>query len=246
MWLYEEEYNGRKLTEVINETHYNPRYLPVRSIVSRMYETLNYSFDSYYCSDNVYSNDILRRVDVFHFSCPKSLICPKLSQITELSQMTELSHHVSLSVFQGHELPSNLIATPDLPSATREADLIVVVLPHQFVARTCEQMKDYVKSSAHAISLVKGLVVKDGRPQLFSSIVSTTLGIPCSVLSGANVANDIARENFSESTLGYDDADRDAAVVWQQLDAALDAANNNNNSVVVTAPEPAQYCSKNS
>ncbi len=28
MWVYEEEYNGRKLTEVINETHVNQKYLP--------------------------------------------------------------------------------------------------------------------------------------------------------------------------------------------------------------------------
>lgn len=28
MWVYEEEYEGRKLTEVINQMHENPKYLP--------------------------------------------------------------------------------------------------------------------------------------------------------------------------------------------------------------------------
>jgi glycerol-3-phosphate dehydrogenase (NAD+) len=28
MWVYEEDYEGRPLSEVINETHINPRYLP--------------------------------------------------------------------------------------------------------------------------------------------------------------------------------------------------------------------------
>ncbi|GLC44857.1 hypothetical protein PLESTM_001654900, partial [Pleodorina starrii] len=28
MWVYEEEYEGRKLTEIINETHENPKYFP--------------------------------------------------------------------------------------------------------------------------------------------------------------------------------------------------------------------------
>lgn len=28
MWVYEEECQGRKLTDVINETHENPKYLP--------------------------------------------------------------------------------------------------------------------------------------------------------------------------------------------------------------------------
>lgn len=30
MWVYEEEYEGRKLTEVINEKHENPKYLAGR------------------------------------------------------------------------------------------------------------------------------------------------------------------------------------------------------------------------
>ena len=28
MWVYEEEVNGRKLTDIINETHENVKYLP--------------------------------------------------------------------------------------------------------------------------------------------------------------------------------------------------------------------------
>jgi glycerol-3-phosphate dehydrogenase (NAD+) len=28
MWVYEEDYEGRLLSEVVNETHINPRYLP--------------------------------------------------------------------------------------------------------------------------------------------------------------------------------------------------------------------------
>lgn len=145
MWLHEEDFNGRKLTEVINETRENPKYLPK------------------------------------------------------------------------FVLPGNLIATPDLQTHAKSADLIVVVLPHQFVERVCEQMRGHVKAGARAISLVKGIQIKDGRPALFSTIISDILGVPCAMLSGANVANDIAREDFSESTLGYLEGDKDSAAVWQQL-----------------------------
>lgn len=35
MWMYEEDYEGKKLTEVFNETNENPKYLPGLSLFSR-------------------------------------------------------------------------------------------------------------------------------------------------------------------------------------------------------------------
>lgn len=62
MWVFEEVVNGTKLTEWINSTHENTKYLP------------------------------------------------------------------------GHKLPENLRAVPDIVEACRGADLLVFVMPHQFVA----------------------------------------------------------------------------------------------------------------
>jgi glycerol-3-phosphate dehydrogenase (NAD+) len=55
---------------------------------------------------------------------------------------------------------------------------------------------------AQAISLVKGFEFANGEIELVSEYISQHLGIECSVLSGANVAEDIAREQFSETTIG--------------------------------------------
>jgi len=45
--------------------------------------------------------------------------------------------------------------------------------------------------------------VTDGRLQLISSVISSSLSdIPCAVLMGANIASDVAAENFCESTIG--------------------------------------------
>ncbi len=38
--------------------------------------------------------------------------------------------------------------------------------------------------------------------KLMSQVISKELGIPCAVLSGANIATEIAMEKFSESTIG--------------------------------------------
>ena len=63
MWVFEEDVNGRKLTEIINTDHENVKYLP------------------------------------------------------------------------GRKLPANVIAVPDVVEAAKDADILIIVVPHQFVAR---------------------------------------------------------------------------------------------------------------
>eukprot|EP00923_Selenidium_pygospionis_P007717 GHVN01013167.1.p1 GENE.GHVN01013167.1~~GHVN01013167.1.p1 ORF type:complete len:391 (-),score=70.62 GHVN01013167.1:55-1227(-) len=144
-WVFEEEWKGKKLSEVINETHENEKYLP------------------------------------------------------------------------GVRLPSNVKAVPDVVEAARGADLLVFVLPHQFIEAVCAKLiaANVLKPTSEAISLIKGLIVQDGSPQLISDYIQTHLKIRCSVLSGANVAPDIANEQFSETTIGY--LTVESGQVWQLL-----------------------------
>ena len=85
MWVFEEQIEGRKLTEIINTDHENVKYLP------------------------------------------------------------------------GVKLPANVIAVPDLVEAAKNADLLVFVIPHQFIARTVQTLKGNIKNGAAAISLIKGI-----------------------------------------------------------------------------------------
>jgi len=64
-----------------------------------------------------------------------------------------------------------------------------------------------VKSSTIAISLVKGLRVRADGPQLISQLVRRSLGTDCSVLMGANIADELAKEEFGEAVIGYDNID---------------------------------------
>ncbi|DAZ93337.1 TPA: hypothetical protein N0F65_010803 [Lagenidium giganteum] len=110
MWVFEEEVNGRKLTEIINTEHENVKYLP------------------------------------------------------------------------GYKLPENIIAVPDLLDAEQG-----------------------LKEGAMAVSLIKGIDFDKNGVVLISNIIRDALNIDCSVLMGANVANEVAAGDFCESTLGCSD-----------------------------------------
>lgn len=129
-WVFEEQINGQKLTDIINTQHENVKYLP------------------------------------------------------------------------GVKLPENVVAIPDVVEACKDATLVVFVLPHQFVRGVCEKMKGHLAPGARAISLIKGLEITSSGTRLFSEEISRVLDIPCAALSGANIADEVAREKFCESTVG--------------------------------------------
>lgn len=131
MYVFEEDYKGRPLSQVINETHENPKYLP------------------------------------------------------------------------GCALPENVIANPSAADAAKGASLLVFVLPHQFIKSTCKELRGRVDPHAHAISMIKGVEVKDGQINIFADVIEESLGVTCSALSGANIANEVAQDKFSETTIGH-------------------------------------------
>ncbi|GAA5848455.1 hypothetical protein JCM9279_006570 [Rhodotorula babjevae] len=143
MWCYEEDFEGRKLTEVINEKHENVKYLP------------------------------------------------------------------------GVDLGDNVVAEPDLAKAIEGANALIFVIPHQFIAKTCEQLEGKIPKGTHGISLIKGVDVKNGEIHIFSEVISEKLSIECAALSGANIANEVAQDSFSETTIGC--RDLDVAKKWKAL-----------------------------
>lgn len=130
MWVFEEDIDGKKLTEIINEKHENVKYLP------------------------------------------------------------------------GINIGENVVAIPDVREAVKGSNMLVFVLPHQFVYRVCESLRDVIpKENCRAISLIKGLDYKDNKLLIFSEEIEKILGIHCAALSGANIASEVAQEQFGESTI---------------------------------------------
>lgn len=64
-------------------------------------------------------------------------------------------------------------------------------------------MKGNLNPKARAISLIKGVDVEKKGLHLISDIIKDSLnGMDVSVLMGANLANEVAQEQFSEATIG--------------------------------------------
>ncbi|NJI29821.1 glycerol-3-phosphate dehydrogenase (NAD(+)), partial [Aeromonas veronii] len=134
MYVYEEMIDGKKLTEIINTTHENVKYLP------------------------------------------------------------------------GHKLPENIVAVPDVVEAAKDADILIFVVPHQFIRGLGTQLLGKIKPTAVGLSLIKGFdVAEGGGMELISHLITKHLKIPCSVLMGANLAGEVAEEKFCETTIGCRD-----------------------------------------
>lgn len=131
MWVFEEEVNNRLLSDIINQDHANPKYLP-----------------------NV-------------------------------------------------ELPENVVACTDLIETCSNADVILFVVPHQFLPGVLNTLKDTVKSTAIGVSLIKGIQFSTEGPVLLTELIKNELGLlSTAAVMGANVAGDVASDAFVEATVG--------------------------------------------
>lgn len=154
MWVFEEEVNGRKLTEIINTDHENVKYLP------------------------------------------------------------------------GVKLPSNVHGEADLAKAIDGATIMVFVIPHQFLDRQLQSIRDTLLQKKDvknfvACSLIKGISIdKEKGPVLISQCIEDALSpwcTECTALMGANIASDVAQEDFCESTLGYKKSDNRVEALRKML-----------------------------
>jgi len=125
-------------------------------------------------------------------------------EMVEGRKLTEIINedHENVKYLPGVKLPANVVAVPELLDAARDADLFVFVIPHQFISRLVGQMKGNIKEGAAAISLIKGINITENGLGLISDEIRTGLDIDVSVLMGANIANEVARDQFCESTVG--------------------------------------------
>ena len=118
---------------------------------------------------------------------------------------TLINHfHENVKYLPGIRLPNNLVANPSLHEAVKNSTILIFNLPHQFISKTCDDLTGHIVPYARGISCIKGVAVSADSISLFSDVIGAKLGVYCGALSGANIANEIALEKFSETTVAYD------------------------------------------
>uniref|UniRef100_A0A8C5XEN7 Glycerol-3-phosphate dehydrogenase [NAD(+)] n=1 Tax=Microcebus murinus TaxID=30608 RepID=A0A8C5XEN7_MICMU len=122
-------------------------------------------------------------------------------------KLTEIinTQHENVKYLPGHKLPPNVVAVPDVVQAAMDADILIFVVPHQFIGKICDQLKGHLKKNTIGISLIKGVDEGPNGLKLISEVIGERLGIPMSVLMGANIASEVADEKFCETTIGCKD-----------------------------------------
>jgi glycerol-3-phosphate dehydrogenase (NAD+) len=127
-------------------------------------------------------------------------------------KLTQLinEYHENVNYLPGIALPPNVVANPSLQDAVKNSTILVFNLPHQFIVNLCKQMNGVILPYARGISCIKGVNVEGSSISLFSETIGQELGIYCGALSGANIANEVAQEKFSETTVAYDPPPQDS------------------------------------
>jgi len=125
------------------------------------------------------------------------------------------TQHENVKYLPGIKLPENIVAVPTVLEACHNADVFVFVVPHQFVAPICKEMKNNIKANSIGISLIKGLNQSTNGVEIMSNVISKSLGINCGALMGANIAHEVAAEKFCESTIGY--SEKSCWPMWKEL-----------------------------
>ncbi len=147
----------------------------------------------------VYEEEVTLPKTSKHYD-PNSTSSDKPQKLTDIVNKL----HENVKYLPGIILPDNVVANPSLVDSVKTSTILIFVMPHQFIGKACEQLKGNILPYARGVSCVKGLEVSEAGVELISEVIGRKLNIYCGALSGANIANEIAQEKYSETTVAYD------------------------------------------
>ncbi|MBF0565535.1 MAG: NAD(P)-dependent glycerol-3-phosphate dehydrogenase [Nitrospirae bacterium] len=110
----------------------------------------------------------------------------------------------------GLPLSENVAPTDDLRESVADADVILLVVPTQFVRRVIEGMADYIKPQAMLVTAAKG--IEKTTLKTVSQIIRELTGNFRAVISGPSFAEEVSKKKPTAITLGVEDEQRGHAL----------------------------------
>lgn len=114
--------------------------------------------------------------------------------------------HTNSRYLRNTKLPLNITASSDQQAVLSGADLVVLAIPSQSLRAELEVFKEYFEPDAVILSLMKGL--ERGTDLRMSQVIEEVSGLGANriaVLSGPNLAMEIAREQPTASVVACSD-----------------------------------------
>ncbi len=114
----------------------------------------------------------------------------------------------------GIHIPKTLSITPELPEATASASVVILAVPSQYLRLVVRRLQTVIEGDAIVVNVAKGL--EKGSLKRMSQVVTEELGeVSYAVLSGPNIAAEIAKGHPASSVVAS--TDPDVAAQIQQL-----------------------------
>ena len=144
-------------------------------------------------------------------------------QVTLWARRPELAaaineQRVNADYLPGIRLPDNLTATAEPEKALADAEFVVLGMPSQTLRANLTAWREILPAGAPLVSLAKGVELGSGKRM--SEVVCEVAGVPASdvlVVSGPNLAREIAEEQPTATVIACVDHDR--AVALQKVSA---------------------------
>lgn len=116
--------------------------------------------------------------------------------------------HRNVQYLKDVPLPESITASTDVATVLEGADLVVIAVPAQSLRPQLREWKGLIAPDAMVVSLMKGLEL--GTDARMSEVISEELGVPTeriAIVSGPNLAMEIAREEPTASVVACTDSD---------------------------------------
>ena len=121
--------------------------------------------------------------------------------------------HINPDYLPGLELPSGLIATSDAAAALDGSDIVIFGVPSQTLRSNLEKWAPLLPSDSTLVSISKG--VEAATLKRMSEVIADATGVDESriaVLSGPNLAKEVAEEQPAATVIACTDEERAKAV----------------------------------